>query len=295
MRFLLSTGAIYHLPLRHVFEIAVDCGFDGIELISGRDFETSDSSTIKKLISEFCLPVEVLHVPFLSFNFEGWSQTPQGKLEQSLELAKQLGSRVVVQHVPISNLSGFKNWFKSNIIALQSQPGPLICVENMPERFVFISLGLARIIRNWAGEQQWIRDFVFKNKVEIPKMLSPFFFPLREGELNHIDYLATLRYLTLDVTHLATAGLCVPSMIKKVAKSIQHVHLSDYLAEDHLMPWEGSLDIDEIMAALVAVNYQESITLEVKPEVFDFSTNRQTIINRLRPVLHRLRQCVSEG
>jgi sugar phosphate isomerase/epimerase len=80
--------------------------------------------------------------------------------------------------------------------------------------------------------------------------------------------------ITLDVGHanLYSAENKSISIIRKLGRSISHVHLHDNLGGDspkddlHLPIGEGNVDFGSILEALLETGYDRTITLEVKPE-----------------------------
>jgi sugar phosphate isomerase/epimerase len=94
--------------------------------------------------------------------------------------------------------------------------------------------------------------------------------------------------ITLDVGHanLYSAENKSLSIIKKLGRSISHVHLHDNLGGDspkanlHLPIGEGNVDFKSIFKALLKINYDRTITLEVKPEFQESSRIRiRTLLN----------------
>ncbi len=76
------------------------------------------------------------------------------------------------------------------------------------------------------------------------------------------------------------------SIIKKLGKSIRHVHLHDNFGGDspkadlHLPIGEGNVDFGSIFKALLKIDYNRTITLEVKPEFQGSSRTRlETLLN----------------
>ena len=94
--------------------------------------------------------------------------------------------------------------------------------------------------------------------------------------------------ITLDVGHanLYSAENKSLSIIKKLGKSIRHVHLHDNFGGDspkadlHLPIGEGNVDFRSIFKALLKIDYDRTITLEVKPEFQESSRIRiETLLN----------------
>jgi sugar phosphate isomerase/epimerase len=94
--------------------------------------------------------------------------------------------------------------------------------------------------------------------------------------------------ITLDIGHanLYSAENKSLAIIKKLGKSIRHVHLHDNFGGDspkadlHLPISEGNVDFRSIFKALLKIDYNRTITLEVKPEFQGSSRTRlETLLN----------------
>lgn len=79
--------------------------------------------------------------------------------------------------------------------------------------------------------------------------------------------------LTLDLGHgelLSPVNTCY-SFINVMPERIRHVHLHDNRGGEssrddlHLIPGEGIIDLEDILAKLKAVGYERTLTLELKP------------------------------
>jgi len=99
MRFILSTGSLYNYSVDRVFALAAEAGFDGIEVLIDHRWDSRQSDYLRQLMESHQLPVPALHSPF-SRNCSGWGETEQGAIARTTELAAELGSQVVIHHLP---------------------------------------------------------------------------------------------------------------------------------------------------------------------------------------------------
>ena len=65
----MSSGTLHTLPLKKIFEIARDTGFDGIEIIINHDFRFADNAGLVRDLQQI-LPVMSLHAPFFQIVYE---------------------------------------------------------------------------------------------------------------------------------------------------------------------------------------------------------------------------------
>ncbi len=96
MKLSISTGTLFTFPLEKVFTIAMETGFDGVELIINHEFQKVNSRRLIKDLSEI-LPVFSMHAPFMPL--DGWG-TPMDSLKRSVEIAADCGIKLVNFHPP---------------------------------------------------------------------------------------------------------------------------------------------------------------------------------------------------
>jgi sugar phosphate isomerase/epimerase len=96
----LSTGSLYVYPLRGIFHLAKEAGFDGVELVVGPEVVWRGGEEVRRLADRYGLRIFSLHPPL--FPMPGWRgyQTATPKL---VALAKRLRSPLVVLHPPATD------------------------------------------------------------------------------------------------------------------------------------------------------------------------------------------------
>jgi len=90
----LSTGSLYTYGLDRVFGLAKEAGFDGIEVLVDRRWDTRQADYLRHLMDRHGLPVVSLHSPFHLIQVPGWEQDPLWRLKRTKA------------HVHLSNYNG---------------------------------------------------------------------------------------------------------------------------------------------------------------------------------------------
>jgi len=185
----LSSGSLYTYGLARVFALAAETGFDGIEVMVDKPDDNRNSRYLSSLSERHRIPIVALHSPFVS-GIPSWPDDQLGRLEHTVALAQELGTPVVVMHLPYRVYGIRLEWFgqrgrqvfwpilwprrapyydllrnRERWAEYESDSGLHIAVENMPaRRFLGISVPL-----------YWF---------------------------NHLDELSQFPHLTLDTTHV---------------------------------------------------------------------------------------------
>jgi sugar phosphate isomerase/epimerase len=248
----LSTGSLYVYGTARVFELAAQVGFDGIEVLCDHRPDTRDPAYLRRLSSQYGLPIVALHNPF-THSLSAWPGDQLGRLERTLALAKELEVPTVVAHLPyrlagvvvrwngaLSGRLGFalpwtqrKPWYRllaqDRLAELEAASGVRIAVENMPQRR---ALGVSL-------------PFYWFNR---PQMMTRF------------------PHVTLDTTHVGTWGWDLLAVYEMLRDRITHVHLSNYNGREHRAPEDGRLPLDVLLRRLAEDGYPGAISIESGPE-----------------------------
>ena len=81
--------------------------------------------------------------------------------------------------------------------------------------------------------------------------------------------------LCIDVGHAALVGIEPDEMIRRLDNKVLmalHIHDNNYVTDQHLLPFHGSLDWNKIMAALKDIHYKGDLTLEVFRQLDKYET-----------------------
>ncbi|MEZ7890457.1 MAG: sugar phosphate isomerase/epimerase [Candidatus Wallbacteria bacterium] len=289
-RIYLSHGSLYDYQLMPFFNIASKCGFDGAEIIVGRNRELSDISFIKFLSKKYNVPVMVLHCPFNSWKNEYWPNKPHEKLMKTVEMARALEAKVVVAHTALSGETEYKNWLTDELPAFQEKyPDVRIAIENMPRRYVLFG-NAGRFIFNFKKI-----PFRYRRKITYDiathtsdkDIFNPVEIDILNNSLNGIEHLNKFNYLTIDTTHLGTWGCAPGEFADQINTKIAHVHLSNYkLGIEHRLPNDGMMKFNDFFEKLKGVNYDGGITIECDPNAFrnhrNFDETRTQLIENMK-------------
>ncbi|MDD4951466.1 MAG: sugar phosphate isomerase/epimerase [Desulfovibrionaceae bacterium] len=230
---LLSTGCLFHLPLRQVADIAAKAGYDGLEVIvsSPRIAPGPEMDEIDAMC-----PVRSLHAPFRQWSLWGghlnaWRATTA--------LANALpGTTNVTLHPPDSGMRDAiqYRWFSkasdlNHILDTRGRVG--LSLENLP----------------WPATPTFGRD-------PMQKLLET----CREKRLG----------LTLDVCHLGVSGRDPLRALSVLPPDmIVNVHFSDARGHmEHLFPGQGDLPLNDFLKQLAALAYKGYLTVELQPGAF---------------------------
>ncbi len=257
MRISLSSGTLFTYPLRKVFEIARDVGFDGLELIVNQDFQKINPRFLIQDLSAI-LPVLSIHAPFMPL--DGWGG-PIDSVKRSVEIAADSGVPLVNFH-PASWL-GFelKYWrWMYRILDFQKEVGAegvTLTLENMP----------------WVGRFK-INQYILSHT----------------GKM--IDFLEERNlYMTFDCTHMGSGktNFINDFYLFYNAGRIRNIHFSDYgHGREHLLPGHGILPLTRFLNHLRNTGYHETLTLELSPH--EFHNDEQIMVESLREILLYLRR-----
>jgi sugar phosphate isomerase/epimerase len=236
MKVLFSTGSLSHLPINEVFSLGREAGFDGCELVVGKNFNRPGyREEVAKCLE--VLPVYSIHAPYV--NIAAWGNEKQA-LMKSVELAGELDARVVTFHPPswLAREFRFYRWFRK-VVDFQKEfhcGSSFLSIENMP----LIKLVLPSYILN---------DF--------KKMIQ---YGLRKN-----------LYYTYDITHIGTYGHDIVNVFLTYFDTgrLKNVHLSDYSLwreKSHLGIGRGELPIVRLLNTMSRLRYDGIVTLEIAPQ-----------------------------
>ena len=254
----MSTGTLFTLPMRRIFELSAEAGFDGVELIVNQDFQKVNPVKLITSLQKIT-PIHSLHAPFMPL--DGWG-SPVDSLKRSVTLAAECGIPLVNFHPPswMGFEVGFLRWVYS-IHDFQKEVGlegqVIITIENMP----------------WVG----------KMKIN-PHILS--------STQHMIDFIKDHNLsMTFDCTHMGSgkANFINDFYLFYETGRIRNIHFSDYgHGREHLLPGHGILPLTRFLNHLRNTDYQDTVTLELDPS--EFPKGEHIILESLREILKFLRK-----
>ena len=259
----MSTGTLFTMPLLRCAALALEAGFDGLELIINQEFQRANPVRITREIQSI-LPIHSIHAPFMPL--DGWG-SPIESLRLSVKLAAECGIPLVNFHPPswMGGEIAFWRWLYS-IHDFQKEIGldgeVAITIENMP----------------WVGR--------FKINPNILSSTSRMIEFIRDHNL----------YLTFDCTHMGSgkANFINDFYMFYDSGRIRNIHFSDYGHDrEHLLPGHGILPLTRFLNHLRNTDYERTITLELNPA--EFPKSESLILEGLRDVLAYLRKETAMG
>lgn len=242
----LSTACLYSSPLRMTCALAAECGFDGIELVTGPETWLRGARTIASLVRAYGLTLLSVHQTLLPLSPRGRGPW---RMVEAAELALALGCPRVVIHD-----HGAIRW-------ADPTAQTWLCVLALcRERLVGSETRLA--LENPGLYSTNDR----RNTLAAAPVLADF---ARRHDLD----------LTLDTCHVGTAGLGLLDVYAALRDRLANVHLSDLklappalkhqayetLFLHHQLPGEGVLPLAPLLTQLSADGFTGPITLEASP------------------------------
>jgi sugar phosphate isomerase/epimerase len=280
----LSTGSLYTYGLDRVFGLAKGAGFDGIEVLVDGRWDTRQADYLKRLMDRHGLPIVSLHSPFHLRRIPGWEQDPLWRLKRTVELAEDLGARVVVAHPP-------RGWLRISLRVMGAST----------QRGFWVGLPLSWFVgRPYA---RWLCDELesFQRETEVTvavenmpcRRIGPLSFDLYQ--MARLETLERFRHLTLDTTHLATHGIDIIQAYERLAGRVAHVHLSNYNGREHRLLQDGHLPLADFLHRLSQDGYRGIVTLEVQPDALGDRDEGQVSANLWAAVDFYRRHFSQEG
>ena len=254
----LSSGSLFTLPLKKVFELSAEAGFDGVELIINQDFQKTNPSRLVASLQEITT-IHSIHAPFMPL--DGWGG-PMDSLRICIELAVERGIPLVNFHPPswMGFEVGFWRWLYS-VRDFQKELGRdgqvAVTLENMPW------VGTFKINPHILSNTQRMIDFLHEHNL----------------------------YLTFDCTHMGSgkANFINDFYLFYESGRIRNIHFSDYgHGREHLLPGHGILPLTRFLNHLRSTAYQSTVTLELNPA--EFPKAEAYILESLKEILAFLRK-----
>ena len=236
----LSTGCLYQYSLPEIFQIAKAAGFDGIELLVGRNSCNVESSYIQQLSSRYEIPILSLHSPFIIC--DGWGGF-WDRIWRSLVMAMDLSIPLVNFHpptglVPRHHLSNELSKHIQTYKDALKDSGIILTIENLPTIKTFRNSLINRYFPLMVNNMYQIAEFAVNNDI----------------------------YVTFDTTHIGTTGVNLLEAYDIFKDRIVNIHLSDYDGRSqHQLPGMGYLPLENLLTQAKGNGYDRLITLETCP------------------------------
>ncbi len=240
----LSSACLYMFPLRRVFALAADHGYDGIELVMAPEVCLKGVAYVRALVREYGVPVLSVHQSMLPFCPLG---AGPARMRDAVLAAQALECPVVVVHDPFTTSwesAAARRWMRE----LER------CLDLVQDSVTQLSLENPGWYRQSDGNNVFAQPFA---------LLS---FARRYG----LD-------VTYDTCHAGSAELGVAPVYDVLRERVSNVHLSDLkpgspplglpllrtLMIHHQMPGEGQLPLAPFVTQLAEDGYAGPVTLEI--------------------------------
>jgi sugar phosphate isomerase/epimerase len=254
-----STGPFFMFSLDETFELLAEAGFDGAELMITQDRLSQDPHRMAAVARRYGLPVPAIHGPFLLATLLVYGTDPKGKLERCVEFAETGRISTIVIHPPYRWQAAYGDWLVDRIAEIHERTGITVAVENM--------------FPVWMNG----RRLPFQNGIEPHE-------------------LARYPYVTLDLSHLAVAGIDVLDAYDQLRDQIVHVHVSNNAGrgrDTHAGLDDGILPISAFLERLMTSRFPGAVTLEL--DVRPWAEDRTALLEFLRHNVATAREHLANG
>lgn len=127
---LAATGPLVLTPLPQVMRCIAKAGFTSVEVMSGFSRATHDAGRIKAAAQAYGLQVGAIHGPFLLAQ-RHLNGSYANKCVRGMQLAKQVGAKVMVAHSPFRFEPWSMRWLARNVPRLEAETGVAFAMENL--------------------------------------------------------------------------------------------------------------------------------------------------------------------
>ncbi|WP_425248681.1 sugar phosphate isomerase/epimerase family protein [Auritidibacter ignavus] len=239
----LSSSSVFALPPQHVFGMAEDLGYDGVEIMVTQNSWTQDPRKLDQLSEKYSMPIHSIHAPTLLFTQQVWGSA-WNKIARSADMARELGADIVVAHPPFRWQGRYAKGFKDGIRDIMDATGVMIAVENMYP---------------WKVSGQEI------------KMYLPHWDPTPE------DY----DHITWDFSHAGISDADSLAVFKLLGSRLKHVHVTDgttSAGDSHLIPGQGEQPVAECLQYLGATGWDGAACVEVSTRKVSYAGEREEML-----------------
>ncbi|WBL20467.1 sugar phosphate isomerase/epimerase family protein [Citricoccus sp. NR2] len=239
----LSSSSVFTLHPQHVFAMAQDLGYDGIEMMVTQSAWSQDPVRLDQLSEQHEMPIHSIHAPTLLFTQQVWGSA-WNKIARSADMARELGAELVVVHPPFRWQGNYARDFAEGIRDIMEATGIMITVENM---------------------------YPWKVRGREAKMYLPHHDPVP------LDY----DFVTWDFSHAASAEADSLAAFRLLGERLRHVHLTDGTntgKDDHLLPGHGAQPVAECLQFLGASGFTGSVCVEVSTRNAKYAGQREEML-----------------
>ena len=216
----LSTDSLKGYGLNRIFSMVKAAKYDGIDLsIDPKNFDTQNAQYVRSLIDQTGVPVLAIQTPPL---------TSPKKIMDTVNMAKLLGTRIIVIQPPKIFDFKYVQWMKNEIPKLRQKESISIALENAPSQ-TFLGL---------------IPEHAMGSMLDLKKF----------------------KHACLDTSRVAQRKEDLIRTYKSLQKYLVHVHISNVRTGKYYAPMEkGILPIESFLTKLKQDGFPGSISLKLNP------------------------------
>lgn len=262
MKLAYSANAYMRYPIDEAIRRIAALGYTGIELMADaphawpEDITVDDIDYIRGLLDDHRLTISNVNAFMMNkigdtrqpYWHPSWIEADRDYRQiridhtiRSLKLARQLGAR-----------------------SISTEPGGPIGGEHEREQAMTTFVEMLKPVLEHAEEQR------------VKLLVEPEPGLLVETVEQFLDLRARIGSpwmgLNCDIGHLYCVGESLPEAIRRLAASIDHVHIEDIAANrvhHHLIPGDGAIHFAEVFTALREIGYNGWVTVELYPFIED--------------------------
>ena len=214
----ISTESFRGYGLNRIFQMVKQAGYDGLDLsIDPKNFDTQNTEYVKSLVEETGLPVLAIQTPVNSNT---------KKVQKAIEMARSLGTKVIVIQPP--KIFDFKyiQWLKNEIPKIRQKENISIALENAPSK-------------NFLG-------------------IIP------EHAMGGLLDLKKFKHACLDTSRVAQKHDDLMRVYTALKRFLVHVHLSNVKGgNQYYLPQKGIIPIESFLTKLKQDGFKGAISLKV--------------------------------
>lgn len=255
-KIILSTGALFHLPLSDIFLIAKKSGFEGLEMIIDNNPETINVTLLQQLTQRFRIPILSVHAPL--DNCLVFGNEARKIINETLQIAKKIDADILVFHPWRGDNPKSYDDFTKTLKDTKNTKKIILLPENLPKT---------------AGKKKNC------NPVSLIKKFSDICLDTSHLATAGINFEKTINAVLRYIKHVHLSNSNLTKIKKGVCK------------DEHLPVGQGKLPLSWLANLLYDHSYRGYYCLELRPSVFQNKT-ASGIISDLKEILSSTKQTI---
>lgn len=217
----LCTDSLRGYGLNRIFKFAKDAGYDGIDLaVNYGLFDTFNAAYVKELVAQYGIPVHAISAP---------DQVSAKHIKELVDLAKEIGAKVLVLQPPKFLDFKLASWLKKEIPKLREKEFLSIALEN-------------------AGAGTFLG-----------------FIP--EYAMGSADELRKFKHVALDTARIGEQHKDLMRAYKAFQQYLVHIHLSNVTHGKKYTPLkDGIMPLESFLTRLKQDKYPGAISIKMMPK-----------------------------